>query len=649
MTIPSDTIAPSILDAISYGVGTDVGRSRQENQDSFGVVKNSSLKFFMVADGMGGVKGGAIASSLAIKTLESRFESASKISPEDIVGSINIANTEIFKKGSEDESFRGMGTTFVGLAFFDQNLIISYVGDSRAYRIRSNKITQISEDHTLVNDLLKSGAIKPDQAANHPVAHMLTRSLGPCPDVEVESFICEDGPAALDRYVICSDGLYNVVKGDEIAEIVSNSSIDEAIQKLINLSNERGGPDNITVIIVHVGESYPVKLQDLNEVTYPRASSKILPISDAYDIRATTDPYRRRGFSKEPDDAEIKVSVTTGPFGKVAPVAQQGKADSVSSPFKLGGLILFGLIIGYVTSEVTSFFTKKNRPIIKTVLINPLATELALTKLEDYDHQAPEMQSGVFDQRRIEDSVVGLDLPANLGGFDASLSKSQMQGVLERKKTVEDSLVTLTSYLNSLQSLNRKKLANDQARLEAQIITAENKAERLTKEAATASKNLTLWISRQKKLESSDPVDMASEVAFSSTTVKEKKELFEKATWAYLREVEVWRFNAGDKALAQRVSQLGKGREQRRIELANAIKQAVTTGKTKSENDISSISSQLNQAEANLEAIKSELEFIRKVLAGDDRALAAFKEELKRRLELAQSELSELEKLIKDQ
>lgn len=647
MTTPSDTIAPSILDAISYGVGTDVGRSRQENQDSFGVVKNSALKFFMVADGMGGVKGGAIASSLAIKTIESRFETASKISPEDIVTSVHLANAEIFKKGAEDDSFRGMGTTFVGLAFCDQKLIISYVGDSRAYRIRANKITQISDDHTLVNDLLKSGAIKPEQAANHPVAHMLTRSLGPCPDVEVESFICEDGPAAFDRYVICSDGLYNVVKSDEIAEIVSNSSIDEAIQKLINLSNERGGPDNITVIIVHVAESFPVKAQDLKEVTYPRASSKVLPMSDAYDIRATTDPYRKRGFSKEPDDADIKVSVTTGPFGKVAPLAQ-GKSTAVSSPIKLGSFILVGLIIGFVTSEVTSFFTAKNNPVIRTVLINPLATELALTQLQDYDHQAPEMQSGVFDQRRIEDSAVGLDLPSNLGGFDPSLSKSQMQGVLERKKTVEDSLVTLTSYLNSLQSLNRTKLGNDQARLEAQIITAENKAARLTKEAATASKNLTLWISRQKKLESSDPVDMASEVAFSSTLVKEKKELFEKATWAYLREVEVWRFNAGDKALAQRVSQLGKAREQRRIELANAIKQAVTSGKSKSENDISSISNQLNQAEANLEAIKSELEFIRKVLAGDDRALAAFKEELKRRLELAQSELSELEKLTKD-
>jgi cell division protein FtsI/penicillin-binding protein 2 len=224
-----------------------------------------------------------------------------------------------------------------------------------------------------------------------------------------------------------------------------------------------------------------------------------------------------------------------------------------------------------------------------------------------------------------------------------------MDGVIERKKSVEDSIVTLTAYLNSVEVINRAKLKNDKTRVEAQIQNLEGIVDRLTKAVATGSKNLAMWISRQKKLDDSDPVDMASEIAFGSKVVKEKKEMFEKATWAYLREVEVWRFNPNDKELAQRVSQLGKAREQRRLELAGIIKVAVVEGKSKGEEDLSKLSAELEKVEVELEASKAELEFLVKVLAGDDRALKAFKEELRRRLDLAHSELSELEKLLKSQ
>jgi serine/threonine protein phosphatase PrpC len=649
MSSTSDSTSPNPLDAISYGVGSDVGRSRDENQDSFGVIKQEGLKFFMVADGMGGVKGGAIASSIAVKTVEQCFSSSNAYSPEAVVASLSSANADIFKRGSEDESFQGMGTTFVGLAFSEKKMIITNVGDSRAYRIRGEKIVQLTEDHTLVNDLLKSGAISKEQAVNHPVGHMLTRSLGPCPDVDVDSFVCEDGPAASDRYVICSDGLYNVVKNEEILKIVSTASIDESIQQLISLANERGGPDNITVIIVQIDSSFPAQASDFVEATYPKTRTRKLPSADAYDIRATRESYRTREVPREHDDAEVSVSATAGPFGKVKPLAPTVmNASRIFPTLKWTGFIMLGLVSGFLLSEMVAYLSNSREQVVRTVLINPMATELAQIDLVKYPSSVPELQGELFAQERMTDTLVGLELPENLGNSSA-ISKSQMDGVIERKKSVEDSIVTLTAYLNSVEVINRAKLKNDKTRVEAQIQNLEGIVDRLTKAVATGSKNLAMWISRQKKLDDSDPVDMASEIAFGSKVVKEKKEMFEKATWAYLREVEVWRFNPNDKELAQRVSQLGKAREQRRLELAGIIKVAVVEGKSKGEEDLSKLSAELEKVEVELEASKAELEFLVKVLAGDDRALKAFKEELRRRLDLAHSELSELEKLLKSQ
>lgn len=644
-----DSTQRTTLDAISYSVGTDVGRSRDENQDSFGVVKSDKFKIFMVADGMGGVKGGAVASGLAIKTLENKFQAVESLTPEDLASAVGIANLEIFKKGSEDESCQGMGTTFVGLAFSDTKLIISNVGDSRAYRIREDKIVQLTEDHTLVNDLLQNGAITEEQAVNHPVSHMLTRSLGPCADVAVEAFYCEDGPAAGDLYVLCSDGLYNVVKSDEILKLIKENSIDESVQKLIALANERGGPDNITVIVVAVSSSYPAKASDFKELSYPRRVSRKLPSSDAYDIRVTSDPYRSRNPLRELDDAEVSVSATSGPFGKVAPVATEKQNDNRLFPtLKWMGYILVGLIIGFSLSEVAGYLRGGSSEVVKTPLINPLATQLAQTPFVDYSYDRPELQSSFFSHERISEHGPNYSEYSGIEG-SSGISRSQMEGIIERRRNLEDTLVTLTSFLNSLESFNRQKLANDQARIAAQIVTTESSAARLTKELADSSKNLANWIERQKKLDSSDPVDMASEVAFSSQVVKERKELFEKATWAYLREVEVWRFNPNDKELAQQVSELGKAREQRRLELAGAIKVAVAKGKASSEGEIARLSAKAEKIEKELEDQKSELDFIKKVLAGDSKALAGFKDDIRRRLDLAQTELSELERITKSQ
>lgn len=231
---------------------TDIGLRREENQDSYGTVENDHFQFFFVADGMGGVKGGAIASQLAVSILSELFKHRTSIDTDALIQATLRVNTAIFERGAMEPGLAGMGTTLVGICVYQDRLFILNVGDSRAYRMRNGEIAQLTDDHTLVNELLRSGAISEDQVENHPVSHMLTRSLGPTPTIEVDCWIEKTGFQAGDRYLLCSDGLYNLVSSAEMLEIVTELPVHEATNRLVNLANERGGTDNITVIVVEV-------------------------------------------------------------------------------------------------------------------------------------------------------------------------------------------------------------------------------------------------------------------------------------------------------------------------------------------------------------------------------------------------------------
>ncbi len=243
------------LSFLRCAAGTDVGMRRDENQDSFGVFKGQFYVGYFIADGMGGVHGGATASRLAISTVEELLErSPSGVTADTLVQIASEANSRIFERGSQDASLAGMGTTLVGLVFTPDGTISVNVGDSRAYRIRGNSIQQLTEDHTLVRELVRSGAIPVEEAERHPVSHMLTRSLGPVADVQVEARVLPEQPELGDIFILCSDGLYNLVSDEEMLGVVRQNPLDDANQILINLANQRGGPDNITVLVISVGE-----------------------------------------------------------------------------------------------------------------------------------------------------------------------------------------------------------------------------------------------------------------------------------------------------------------------------------------------------------------------------------------------------------
>lgn len=236
---------------------TDIGCERDINEDRYAVIDSPAGRAWIVCDGMGGSLGGELAAQLAIdavrRALESRdFDSGG----EALTFAIEEANRVIVLR-RQNPAFSGMGTTVVGALIQGDEVVITHAGDSRAYLVRKGEIQQLTVDHTYVQDLVDRGAINADEALSHPQSHVLTRCLGAEPRLELETQafwiwdVVDDEPE--DRLVLCSDGLYSLVSDQEIADAVTSCSPQEGCVKLVELSRERGGYDNITLAVLPLG------------------------------------------------------------------------------------------------------------------------------------------------------------------------------------------------------------------------------------------------------------------------------------------------------------------------------------------------------------------------------------------------------------
>ena len=233
---------------------TDVGRRRRANEDRYAL--DPELGLFLVADGMGGHRAGRTASELcsaavlaAIHTLQDAPASLA----ERLRYAVSAANREIFSVAAETAELSGMGTTLVVLLAGEDRTALAHVGDSRAYLVRAGGIRQLTDDHSLVAELLRRQKITEDDAREHPHRHVLTRALGVRPNVEPD--LAELSPLAGDVFVMCSDGLTGHVLDAEIAKIVSSTpDLDAACRALVECANARGGEDNITCVLVRVEE-----------------------------------------------------------------------------------------------------------------------------------------------------------------------------------------------------------------------------------------------------------------------------------------------------------------------------------------------------------------------------------------------------------
>ena len=226
------------------------GRKRRRNEDAW--VCQPPL--FAVADGMGGARGGEIASRVAATALGERVEGNGE---ERVVALIQEANRQVYARANEDADASGMGTTITVALVEDGNVAIGHVGDSRAYLIRDEKVEQLTDDHSLVAELVRSGRLSPEEADIHPQRSVITRALGTDPDVDVDSFSVE--AKAGDVFLICSDGLTSMVDDQEILGIVEQSrgDLDGVAKELIGAANRSGGEDNITVVFFEMTDTAP--------------------------------------------------------------------------------------------------------------------------------------------------------------------------------------------------------------------------------------------------------------------------------------------------------------------------------------------------------------------------------------------------------
>ena len=257
---------------------TDTGRRRMRNEDAY--VFEPPL--FAIADGMGGAQAGEVASSLAAAVLEEARGDEER-GEARVEALIQEANRRVFQRSSEDEATSGMGTTMT-VALLDAEsgtIAFGHVGDSRAYRVRGGELEQLTEDHSLVGELVRSGKLSPEEAETHPQRSVITRALGTEPDVDVDTFTVEAEPD--DLFLLCSDGLTDMISSGEIQELLGEAGdLDRAARALVDAANTGGGEDNITVVLFRIAGA-----DDAGDTAKMPAAVAAAPVEDEADDEDT--------------------------------------------------------------------------------------------------------------------------------------------------------------------------------------------------------------------------------------------------------------------------------------------------------------------------------------------------------------------------
>ena len=268
----------SLKGKIEHVAYTDTGKVREHNEDAIGV--DMEIGLMVLADGMGGYNAGEVASGIAVKTVidlvragvdrevRNAVDGETGLSRQTIVlrDAIRRANKVIYQTAQSQPQCQGMGTTVVACLFFDDQVSIAHVGDSRLYRVRNNRFEQLTMDHSLLQELVDRGFYSLEEAQRATNKNYVTRALGVEPNVDVE--VHEDAAKKNDYYMLCSDGLSDMVEDEDIHLTIStfNANLDTIGQQLIQLTNDNGGRDNVSIMLAHVVESFAVRKGILSKV-----------------------------------------------------------------------------------------------------------------------------------------------------------------------------------------------------------------------------------------------------------------------------------------------------------------------------------------------------------------------------------------------
>jgi serine/threonine protein phosphatase PrpC len=240
------------VSAIEVGNLTDIGKKRKHNEDYYGFFRLGEDEFLaIVADGMGGHASGEIASRMAVEIIQEVYskERAEQEVLDSLKSAFEVANFSILQKSLEQDQLNGMGTTATVLVIKEDQTFVGHMGDSRAYLFRDAAVNQLTKDHSMVNRMVEQGLLSKEEAEHHPQRNVIYKALGVNRDADLELI----GPLPVylnDIFLLCSDGLTNLVTDDEMLKIVKKESPQKACDKLIQLANKRGGDDNITIQIL---------------------------------------------------------------------------------------------------------------------------------------------------------------------------------------------------------------------------------------------------------------------------------------------------------------------------------------------------------------------------------------------------------------
>jgi PPM family protein phosphatase len=330
---------------LRHAANTDNGRSRDHNEDAFAVDVSAEHAaagaLFVICDGMGGFASGEVASDLAVQTILASFYAADPSDPQAALRTaFRDANERVYREG------RGkMGTTGVAALFRNGAVLVGNIGDSRAYVLRAGQIRQLTNDHSFVAEQVAAGVLSADQARESSYRNIITRAIGHRDAVEADLFHFPLRP--LDRILLCSDGLHGVVEPDEIAQIAGSGKLERNVQALIALANERGGPDNITVVLVEV-----IDLQ--GEVAAKEIKTERMPGrgTTASMTSAPEQPRASAGVGAAQRPAQLRKPVLPP-----EPPARRGSILGMIfmilvSLALLGGLLWFALSTGIATPTV---------------------------------------------------------------------------------------------------------------------------------------------------------------------------------------------------------------------------------------------------------------------------------------------------------
>jgi PPM family protein phosphatase len=319
------------LTAEAYGL-TDVGRKRQHNEDAFAV--DAELGVFVVADGMGGHAAGEVASQRAVEVVREQLAAGRQVL-EDlgqannagaraaaaalVETAIQRACAEVYRLASSDATKRGMGTTFVCLVMAGTKGIVGHVGDSRVYLVRGGQAHRLTEDHTLIAAQVKAGTLTREQAQLSQFRNVITRAVGIQESVQVDTLMVDLLPK--DLFVLCSDGLHGYLTDDELAPLTSHTELEELPTKLVALANDRGGKDNVTVVVVGISDAGAAP-EELEETTSRMEVLKSIPIFRHLTYKEQTAILSIASTKAFPAESEI---VTEGQSGDELYIVVKGR------------------------------------------------------------------------------------------------------------------------------------------------------------------------------------------------------------------------------------------------------------------------------------------------------------------------------------